>query len=461
MLLVGVASLALLQALGLIHLSSETLMALGVLGSTAADPIDEIRTGVKKLGEGMSKNDKSITDLDAALKQVQEDNKEREKRLKQAEDEAKKQAAEFDKLRKQFLQRGGIGGTVRRPGMVTDQCARYLAAWMIAGHARTGALDVLDANVREKMFDEARSILGMEVKAALTTTDIPLPSEFFSEIRELISEFGIARRYLMRFPIGRGTARPPRFKTRPAFGSIAMSAAFSEKSPQIDFASLESHKVGGIVRIPRELDEQSIVPMGQFMARYGAIEFARAEDTWAFLADGSGTYESVKGITKIALDNSKNQQPAGAAPSEMVVADFRKLRSFVNAAALSQGAAYFMNSTMEVHLRTLNTAADPYFFVHNNTVNLELNRTQATLDGFPIIWTDVFAAYSTTDQVSKFVAVFGVPQYWWFGEHGNPRLDFSGDVYFTTDEIGARFIEEIDFDYQALDAFGSLQLAAS
>src|SRR5205823_13330434 len=105
-------------------------------------------------------------------------------------------------------------------------------------------------------------------------------------------------------PIGMGTARPARMGTRPAFGSIALSTAFAEKSPTITFASLESHKIGGIVRLPREIDEQSIVTMGQFLARYGAIEFARVEDTWGFLADGSGTYENVKGIVQIARDNT-------------------------------------------------------------------------------------------------------------------------------------------------------------
>src|SRR5438132_14216462 len=30
--------------------------------------------------------------------------------------------------------------------------------------------------------------------------------------------------------------------------------------------------------ISREIDEQSIVAMGQFLARYGAVEFARVED---------------------------------------------------------------------------------------------------------------------------------------------------------------------------------------
>jgi hypothetical protein len=84
-----------------------------------------------------------------------------------------------------------------------------------------------------------------------------------------------------------------------------MSAAFAEKSPTVTFASLESHKIGGIVRLPREIDEQSIVAMGQFLARYGAVEFARVEDTWGFLADGSATYESVKGVVQVARDNAK------------------------------------------------------------------------------------------------------------------------------------------------------------
>ena len=85
------------------------------------------------------------------------------------------------------------------------------------------------------------------------------------------------------YPIGRGTARPARMGTRLAFSSIAMSSAIPEKSPTLNFASLESHKIGGIGRFPREIDEQSILAMGQFLARYGAIEFARVEDTWASL----------------------------------------------------------------------------------------------------------------------------------------------------------------------------------
>jgi len=91
------------------------------------------------------------------------------------------------------------------------------------------------------------------------------------------------------------------------------------------------------VRLPREIDEQSIVAMGQFLARYGAIEFARAEDTWGFLADGSANHETVKGIVQIARDNSKTVVLAATKtkPSDATLVDFRNLRTKVNKSALN------------------------------------------------------------------------------------------------------------------------------
>ena len=197
----------------------------------------------------------------------------------------------------------------RAPGLVSDDCARHLAAQFIVHCEKSDKLDALCSvpAQRDALIDFARRHAEPEhARGALTTADIPLPTQYSGEIRELISEFGVVRRRMSPYPIGMGTCRPARMGTRPAFGSIAMSAAFAEKSPTVTFASLESHKIGGIVRLPREIDEQSIVLMGQFLARYGAVEFARAEDTWGFLADGTATYESVKGVVQVARDNEQD-----------------------------------------------------------------------------------------------------------------------------------------------------------
>src|SRR5438093_6362333 len=161
---------------------------------------------------------------------------------------------------------------------------------------------------RDALLNSARQTLGMEVRTALTTADIPLPIGYSGELRALIAQFGVIRNAMFPYPIGMGTAKPPRMGARPQFASVAMSGAIQEGSPTITFAALESHKIGGLVRLPREIEEQSIVPMGQFLARYGAVEFARAEDTWGFLADGSGTYEQVKGVAQICAENGKVTQ---------------------------------------------------------------------------------------------------------------------------------------------------------
>src|SRR5207249_7670304 len=170
-----------------------------------------------------------------------------------------------------------------------------------------------------------------------------------------------------------------------------------------------SHKIGGIVRLPREIDQQSIVALGQFLARYGAVEFARAEDNWGFLADGSGTYETVKGIVQIARDNSKTVALAATKtkPSDAVLADFRSLRTKVNKAALNgRISAYYLDSTWETQLPSFRTAAEP-------NVYQRLPDGSAILDGYPIVWTDVLTPYSTSAAVDSPLAVFGALDFWW------------------------------------------------
>ena len=347
----------------------------------------------------------------------------------------------------------------RGAGNVSDNCARQVAAHFILHCLRSNKLEALASlpNQREALANFAGAELGVSTRSALTTSDIPLPSVYGSEIRELISDFGVVRRKMMPYPIGMGTARPARMGTRPAFGSIAMSASIPEKSPTLSFASLESHKVGGIVRLPREIDEQSIVGMGQFLARYGAIEFARAEDTWGFLADGTGAYENVKGIVQIARDNAKTVVLASGKtkPSDATLADFRSLRTKVNKAALNgRLSAYYLDSTWETQLPSFKTTAEP-------NVYQRLPDGTAMLDGYPIIWTDVMTSFGTSAAADNAIAVFGALSFWWMGEHGHPRIDTSADVFFANDQLAVRFIEEIDFDYSAVDATAALITAAS
>jgi HK97 family phage major capsid protein len=344
-------------------------------------------------------------------------------------------------------------------GRVSDECALHIASQFVALCEKSGKLEALCSShsQREAILSLTRATLDLTTRAALTTAEVPLPVQYGSEIRELISRFGVARRCMSPYPIGMGTAKPARMGVRPTFGSIAMSAPFPEKSPSITLASLESHKLGGIVRLPREIDEQSILPMGQFLARYGAIEFARAEDTWGFVADGTPQYEGVSGIvqtaiaknTALVLPNTKTK------PSDATLDDFRAIRRLVNKAALNgRLSAYYLDTTWETRLPAFKTQQEP-------NVYQRLPDGSAILDGYPIVWTDVLEPYGTTASAYKPLAVFGALSFWWMGEHGHPRIDNSDQVFFANDQLAVRFIEEIDFDYAASDATAALLTAAS
>ncbi len=404
--------------------------------------IEEFRKGLTEIKDGVTNSDKNLSEMNLALKAVETENQ----RLEQ----------ELTKIRRLCVARAAAGVTTPSRGMVSDECAAHLGSMFVLQCAKSGKLEILSASAatRDALLSSARQVLGLEIKAALTSVDIPLPVGYSGELRALIAQFGVIRKAMFPYPIGMGTAKPPRMGARPQFGSIAMSGALPEGSPGITFAALESHKIGGLVRVPRELEEQSIVPMGQFLARYGAVEFARAEDTWGFLADGTNTYEQVKGVVKIASDNNKSNVMSATktSPNDATLADFRTMRLSVATPVLATGR-YYMNATWEQRLRQFKTQPDPMIYDQQGP------NGRPTLDGYDVIWTEVLQPFGLLPVPNTTLAVFGDLSFWWMGEHLSPRIDTSDQVFFVNDQLAVRFIEEIDFDYMDVAAAAALQTA--
>src|SRR6185503_16722187 len=135
---------------------------------------------------------------------------------------------ELSEIRRDLAIRASFSATPHTPGRVSDDCARRLTGIALAARLRSGKQLENAARVQAMVKD----ILGIEVRTALSSTDIPLPTEYSAQVVELVSQFGAARRYGTVYPLGTGTVKLPRLKTDPAFGLIAQSAAVAEKSPQ-------------------------------------------------------------------------------------------------------------------------------------------------------------------------------------------------------------------------------------
>jgi HK97 family phage major capsid protein len=375
--------------------------------------------------------------------------------------------SDLNSLRKQQLAGAGAAsgqGLVRWVNgvpFVSDDCARALAGLYVLSGEKQGKLKdiVRDAATRDTLLGRASEALGLETRGALTGSDIPLPTIYVPQVVELVWKYGQFRQFATVFPLGAGTVNLPQLKTgEDAFGIIAMSASVSERKVAAQNVTFTAQKVGGIIRIPTEIEEDTFIPLGQFLARYIARRFAAFEDLFGFLADGSGTYASRNGVGTTCTLNSNayctQLVTTKTKPSDATLNDWRAMRALVNAAAL-QNAAYYCHPSMEALLSTYNTSATvtPYRPAHGSQ--------PATLDGFPIRWCGVMQPYKTTAAASTFLAFFGDLSYWYLGERLQPRIETSRDVYFATDEIGMRAVERIDVQAMAPDAMSALETAAS
>jgi HK97 family phage major capsid protein len=363
----------------------------------------------------------------------------------------------------QLLSTGKAVRAPARHGEVSEDCARHLGAIAYAIGLRRGNFSGASKDIAEQ---QAKEILGAEWRAALTTSDIPLPVEYSAQIVELVSQFGSARRYGTVFPLGAGSVKLPKLTTDPTFGLIAMSGTVTEKSPQIAFVTFNAEKFGGLVRMPTEIDQDSIVAMGAFLARYGARNIALVEDYnfWASTGGASGQNGTAKGLLQLVIDNSKVVQMASTKThySDVTLANCRAVRAVPDEAAL-YGAAYYMHPTFEQQLSSFNTSGDRPYNPQAQIQGYGTNplTTGPTLDGFPIRWVNTLPVFSTSANVSKTFILFGDPSYQYLGTRGGIRFDTSMEAGFTTDEILVRALERFTVGLMANGAVAGIETAAS
>ncbi|MBI1176504.1 phage major capsid protein [bacterium] len=345
-----------------------------------------------------------------------------------------------------------IGAFHYRKRVVSNDCANHLAAYTLGVGLAYGKLRTVSSVTRDRIASRCDFILGSEQRSALTTSDIPLPANYGKEIVQLVESYGIIRRLGTVYKLGRSTNKLPRLKTSPAFGFIDQSASVLEKVPQIEFVTFDAEKAGGLIIVPSEIDDDSFVNLGNFLADYCAREMAYLEDNTAFNGDGTSTFGNITGVLKYALSQSNNRTlgTGVCSPPEITLTDVRAMRWYVASAALINGA-YFFNPTYEALFCQFNDMTDEgEVFVRSPQGD--------TLDNFPIHWVPALPAYDTADSADTLVGGFGDLSYGYLGVRREFSLNMSREVKFATDQIALRALEEIDFHNMDASSMSVLQL---
>jgi len=390
---------------------------------------------------------------------------------------------ELGKLRKQLALRPSSSGVrwVGNVPFVTEDCARSITSLFVLETAKLGeqAMRSLrkDDSAHEGLVRTAAENLGVELKGtgfaqirtALSGTEIPLPTMYVPQIVELVFAYGQARQYGTVYPMGAGSVKLPRLKAGEddfgylGVGTAGMSQNVAEKRVAAELISFDANKAGGLIRIPTELEQDTFIQLGQFLARYIARQLAKLEDKTLFLGDGTATYAEQVGVGKYCVDNNAYLLKLDAGKTlvtDITLDNIRDLRGKVSAAILGNmaangqtSAAYYCHPSLEPVLRKMNK--------YPNFIVFEYINGKPYLDGWPVRWIGVGATANGVAQPEAYGLFFGDLSYWYLGERGSVRVEVSKEVFFATDELALRALERIDINGMAIDAMATLQLGAA
>lgn len=270
-----------------------------------------------------------------------------------------------------------------------------------------------------------------------------VPTEWETAILDLRDTYGAFRRRACVWPMSSDSAIFPR---RTGTGSTAYflseNTAATGDQLVVDGVNLTTKKLGALVTLSSELDQDSIYDLVDYVTNEMAWAFANKEDSCAFIGDGTSTYAGMRGVTQIALDGNHGIAKVTAATGHntfatITDADLALVQSAVRASAMPR-AAWFMSVTG--FAQGLLTGITSGFLEYDLVDGV---RTPM-FNGFPVILTQVLPLVATT-LTGKAMLVFG-DMYAGavLGQRRGLTIARSDQRYLDTDQIAILATERFD-----------------
>jgi HK97 family phage major capsid protein len=135
-----------------------------------------------------------------------------------------------------------------------------------------------------------------------------VPDAMENSVRMVAENYGAVRGVLTRdgllINMPSDTLTVPIEDGLPTVYSTAQGSAITASKPTFTYATLSAKKLGVLVAIPRELVEDSVINIADYVAGRAGVAIAKAEDTDAWLGDGTATYHSIVGLLSLLVDGN-------------------------------------------------------------------------------------------------------------------------------------------------------------
>lgn len=276
---------------------------------------------------------------------------------------------------------------------------------------------------------------------------VPAPLE--QTIISLRDSYGVFRRNAFVWPMSSDSATIPR---RTGGVTVAITgegtAPSAQGGPTFDQVQLFARKVGGYVLFSTELNEDAVISVAELIANEFALAFAKFEDTWGFVGDGSATYGGRTGVipTITALGNTYKaycEATSGVDSfAEITAAELSRLMGRIAQYAIP-GAKFYCSSTAyaTVFERLAISAG-------GNTMSMINGAWTPSYLGKPIEVTEtMFADDGATAGNANAMILYGdLRLCGTMGERRGIMMKTSNEVKFLEDQIAIKGDERIDIN---------------
>jgi len=315
------------------------------------------------------------------------------------------------------------------------QAGEYQGFWSNDSQAKEfGSLVLALAGVQRKDMGTIENPLG----------GVLVPTELSRWIIQKLGLYGKFRRNSLVVQMGSGNQRIPRVTTDLTIYCPEQGGSITKSDVKVDMVNLNTRKFACLTVINRELDEDSIIGLGEIVGLSITRSMAKKEDEIGFMGDGTSAYFGMLGIVGalLKIDADPSSIPglvvgSGNAYSELSLDDFTKVVGILPSDA-DEGAAWFMHKKFYYNVvyplaRTAGVA---------NIFEILSDRKGRFLLGYPVEFVHCMPFTEDDSQICAILGDLGLGSY--LGERRTLEIARSDEVLFGNDQIAIRGTERID-----------------
>jgi HK97 family phage major capsid protein len=276
-----------------------------------------------------------------------------------------------------------------------------------------------------------------------------VPDEFESDLIDLREEYGVVRRLFKNVGMSSDTKNRPRRTGGLKAYAVGEGKAAADSKKGWDNVSLAAKKIMVLAKYSNELDEDSIIEIGDDLADEIGYAFAIWEDEAGLLGDGTSVYHKILGLAPTLLavdadpDNVKGLvRASGNLWSEITLTDFTAVKGRLpRYARRKKGNVRWVCSQSFYH-----NVMERLMLSSGGVTAAELaaGRDQEQFMGFPVEISQAMPDEEANAQVPVLFGAYDLAAM--FGDRKQTTIAMSTDVYFEEDEIAIRGTERLDIN---------------